>query len=67
VRGGLAPVVRRRLADYIEAHLDRTSRLGMLAELACLSEYHLVRMFKVRSACRHRHGSPRAASNARAC
>jgi AraC family transcriptional regulator len=47
VRGGLAPVVRRRLADYIEAHLGQNITLGMLAELACLSEYHLVRMFKV--------------------
>lgn len=47
VRGGLAPAVRRRLADYIEAHLAQDITLGMLAELACLSEYHLVRMFKV--------------------
>lgn len=47
VRGGLAPVVRRRLADYIEANLAQDITLGMLAELACLSEYHLVRMFKV--------------------
>jgi AraC family transcriptional regulator len=46
VRGGLAPAVRRRLADYIEAQLARNITLGMLAELACLSEYHLVRMFK---------------------
>nr|WP_315251028.1 AraC family transcriptional regulator [uncultured Duganella sp.] len=46
VRGGLAPVVRRRLAEYIEAHLARTITVGMLAELACLSEYHLLRMFK---------------------
>jgi len=47
VRGGLAPVVRRRLADYIEVHLGQDITLGVLAELACLSEYHLVRMFKV--------------------
>jgi AraC family transcriptional regulator len=47
VRGGLAPVVRRRLAEYIEANLVQNLTLGMLAELACLSEYHLVRMFKV--------------------
>jgi AraC family transcriptional regulator len=47
VRGGLAPAVRRKLADYIESHLARGITLGMLAELACLSEYHLVRMFKV--------------------
>lgn len=46
VRGGLAPVVRRKLADYIEAHLAQNITLGVLAELACMSEYHLVRMFK---------------------
>lgn len=46
VRGGLAPVVRRRLADYIEAHLAQDITVGVLAKLACLSEYHLVRMFK---------------------
>jgi AraC family transcriptional regulator len=46
-KGGLAPVVRRRLADYIEAHLAQAITLGMLAELACLSEFHLARMFRV--------------------
>jgi len=47
VRGGLAPAVRRRLADYIEANLRQNITLGMLAALACMSEFHLVRMFKV--------------------
>jgi AraC family transcriptional regulator len=47
VRGGLAPVVRRRLADYIEAHLAQNISLGMLAQLACMSEYHLARMFRI--------------------
>jgi AraC family transcriptional regulator len=47
VRGGLAPVVRRRLAEFIEAHLAQNITLGMLASLASLSEYHLVRMFRV--------------------
>ncbi|MBV7538936.1 AraC family transcriptional regulator [Duganella sp. sic0402] len=46
VRGGLAPAVRRRLADYIEAHLAHNITLGVLAELACLSEYHFLRMFR---------------------
>jgi AraC family transcriptional regulator len=46
VRGGLAPVVRRRLADYIEAHLAQNITLGVLAQMACMSEFHLVRMFK---------------------
>lgn len=47
VRGGLAPVVRRRLADYIEANLGQQITLGMLAALANMSEFHLARMFKV--------------------
>ncbi|TFW11397.1 AraC family transcriptional regulator [Massilia arenosa] len=44
-KGGLAPQVRRRLADWIEAHLHETISVGRLAEVACLSEFHLVRMF----------------------
>jgi AraC family transcriptional regulator len=46
-RGGLAPAVRRRLADFIESSLDQTISLGQLADLANLSEFHLARMFKV--------------------
>lgn len=46
-RGGLAPVVRQRLADYIEAMLDQPLSLGELADLAGLSEYHLGRMFRI--------------------
>jgi AraC family transcriptional regulator len=46
LRGGLSPVVRRRLHDYIEAHLDSAISLGTLAQLACLSEFHLARMFR---------------------
>lgn len=47
LKGGLSPVVRRRLADYIEARLDQQITLGMLADIACLSEYHLARMFRI--------------------
>jgi AraC family transcriptional regulator len=47
LRGGLAPAVRRRLAEYIEAHLAEVLTLGMLAQVACLSEFHLARMFRV--------------------
>jgi AraC family transcriptional regulator len=47
LKGGLAPAVRRQLADYIEAHLEQAITLGMLAQLACLSEYHLARMFRI--------------------
>ena len=45
--GGLAPQVRRRLVDYIEANLDQNIRLQSLAALAGLSEYHLQRSFKL--------------------
>lgn len=47
VRGGLSPVVRRRVLDYIEQHLDAPLSLGDLAALAALSEYHFARMFRV--------------------
>lgn len=47
LRGGLAPLVRRRLADYIEQHLAQSITLGELARLACMSEFHLARMFRV--------------------
>lgn len=46
-RGGLAPTVRRRLADFIESSLDQAISLGQLAELANLSEFHLARMFRI--------------------
>jgi len=47
LRGGLAPLVRRRLHDYIEAHLAQNITLGTLAQLACMSEFHLARMFRI--------------------
>lgn len=47
VRGGLAPVVRRRLIEHIDASLDCTITLQDLAVLAGLSEFHLQRMFRV--------------------
>jgi AraC family transcriptional regulator len=37
---------RRRLRDYIDAHLSQPLTLGDLADVACLSEYHLARMFR---------------------
>jgi AraC family transcriptional regulator len=45
--GGLAPALRRRLAEYIDANLAQPITLGMLAQVACLSEFHLARMFRV--------------------
>ncbi|UGQ46270.1 helix-turn-helix domain-containing protein [Massilia endophytica] len=46
LRGGLQPAVRRRVRDYIEAHLHGALTLGMLADVACMSEYHFLRMFR---------------------
>lgn len=46
LRGGLPPHARRRVGEYIEAHLAEPLTLGMLAEIACLSEYHFLRMFR---------------------
>ncbi len=46
LRGGLTPVLRRRLIDFIEASLDRNITLADLARLADLSEFHLQRMFR---------------------
>ena len=46
-KGGLSAATRRRLRDYIDAHLDASLTLGELADVACLSEYHLARMFRV--------------------
>lgn len=46
VRGGLAPVVLRRITDYIAAHLDQPLTLAHLAQEAALSEFHFARMFR---------------------
>ncbi|MCD0503846.1 AraC family transcriptional regulator [Bordetella petrii] len=43
--GGLAPAVRRRVRDYIDAHLDQPLTLDVLAGVAALSTYHFARMF----------------------
>jgi AraC family transcriptional regulator len=47
LKGGLAPLMRRRLAEYIDANLAQPITLGTLAHVACLSEFHLTRMFRV--------------------
>lgn len=46
LKGGLAPAVRRRLRDYIDSHLADKVTLGDLSDVACLSEFHLSRMFR---------------------
>ncbi|MDU9412589.1 AraC family transcriptional regulator [Pseudomonas sp. zfem005] len=45
-RGGLAPAVRKRLMEYIDAHLAEPLSLGELAAFSALSEYHFARMFR---------------------
>lgn len=47
LKGGLSPAVRRRLSDYIDAHLTQPITLGDLANEAALSEYHFARMFRI--------------------
>ena len=46
LKGGLSVGTRRRLRDYIDAHLTEPLTLGVLADVACLSEFHLARMFR---------------------
>jgi AraC family transcriptional regulator len=43
VRGGLAPGVRRRVMDYVDAHLADALTLDELAGVAALSTYHFAR------------------------
>ncbi|TWD55807.1 AraC family transcriptional regulator [Agrobacterium vitis] len=45
IKGGLSPLMRNRLIDYIEHHLDQPITLQTLAEIAGLSPFHLQRMF----------------------
>jgi len=44
--GGLAPGVRRRVRDYVDAHLGEPLTLDVLAGVAALSTYHFARMFR---------------------
>lgn len=46
LKGGLAPHLRRRIGEYIEAHLDTPLRLDQLAAMANLSAFHFQRMFR---------------------
>jgi AraC family transcriptional regulator len=47
VKGGLAPALRRRSRDLIEARLDTPLTVGELAAELALSEYHFARMFRL--------------------
>ncbi|NQD94419.1 helix-turn-helix transcriptional regulator [Pseudomonas sp. CrR25] len=45
--GGLAPMRRRQLREYIDSHLAEPLSLGQLADFCAMSEYHFARMFHV--------------------
>jgi AraC family transcriptional regulator len=45
-RGGLAGWQQKKIADFIEEHLDEEISLQHLAEIAQLSRYHFARAFK---------------------
>jgi transcriptional regulator GlxA family with amidase domain len=46
IRGGLPPRALRRLREYIEAHLEETISIEVLAGIVRLSKYHFARAFK---------------------
>lgn len=45
-RGGLSGWQRKKVADFIEAHVGEALPLALLARLANLSRYHFARSFK---------------------
>jgi AraC family transcriptional regulator len=45
-RGGLSAPARRRVIDWVEAHLPEDFTLADLAAQAALSEFHFARMFR---------------------
>lgn len=46
VRGGLSPVIKRRVFDYVDANLDAALTIEELATVSGLSPYHFARMFR---------------------
>jgi AraC family transcriptional regulator len=46
LRGGLEGCQKKRVADYIEEHLNENISLHELAAIAQLSPYHFARAFK---------------------
>ncbi|WP_411704931.1 helix-turn-helix domain-containing protein [Edaphovirga cremea] len=46
IRGGLAPMVLKRVVEFIQNHLAQPLQLADLASLAGLSEFHFARMFR---------------------
>ena len=46
IRGGLAPALRRRLVDWLEARLAQPVTVGEMAAFCALSETHFAHMFR---------------------
>ena len=46
IRGGLPPRALRRVREHIEAHLEETISIQVLADIAGLSMFHFARAFK---------------------
>lgn len=51
LRGGLAPALRRRLVEYLDAHLAEDLPVGRLAAFCALSEAHFAHMFRASFGC----------------
>lgn len=45
-RGGLSPVLKQRVCEFIESHLDEKISLDVLASVAGLSAFHFARAFR---------------------
>jgi AraC family transcriptional regulator len=45
VDGGIDQGTLRRVLDYMDSHLDREIALADLADIACFSKYHFLRLF----------------------
>ena len=46
IRGGLAPALRRRLADWLDARLEQPLTVGEMAAFCALSEAHFAHAFR---------------------
>lgn len=46
VKGGLAPSVMKRVAEFVISHLQEPLTISDIAQIAGLSEFHFSRMFK---------------------
>ena len=51
LRGGLAPAVRRRLADWLQHRLAESLTVGEMAAFCALSEHHFAHAFRVSFGC----------------